>query len=209
LLEWPPKNELDTEAFREQFSFLLPPNAEAERLASKIVSRLRAKLKHTANKNNTGFVQGYMGAHLRTEEDAGDAKWLGFEGQTSAFLSMARERDLRYIYCATGNETEFLHFQRIAGKEKINVLSKWMVLTTEERAQLKKMTFDQQGIVDFLVLLKSQFMSGITNSSFSAQLKIRRQYFAKKRDPNVSLGTIGKFLETDFKRFPYLEMLWY
>jgi len=208
-MEWPPKNELDTEAFREQFSFLLPFNDGVEQLASKIVSRLRNKLKHAANKNSTGFVQGYMGAHLRTEQDASDAKWLDFQSQTSAFLSMARERDLKYIYCATGNETEFMNFQRIAGQAEIVVLSKWMVLTNEERKQLKRMTFDQQGIVDFLVLLKSQFMSGITSSGFSAQLKTRREYFAKKKDPKVNVETIGKFLESESNWQPYLEMLWY
>jgi hypothetical protein len=53
---------------------------------------------------------------------------------------------------------------------------------------LKGLSFDQQALVDYLVLLKSSQFAGVGHSSFAWNIALKRHVFAeRRRDVNLHL----------------------
>lgn len=122
----------------------------------------------------------FMGAHLRTEQDAQDAHWLenphaDFEGQTDAYLAQAVVNGLDIIYTASGNETDLQRFADKA-KEQYNITVVWkhQLLEGEDLEELKIFTWDQQALVDYEVMMKCSSFGGFVRSSFSWNIAMRR-----------------------------------
>ncbi|KAM7221099.1 hypothetical protein V8F06_003484 [Rhypophila decipiens] len=99
---------------------------------------------------------GVLGAHLRVAADA------------------AKERNLSSVYLATGSAEHRDRFRKEAALEGLVTFTKEDLLDAEEREELKKMSWDQQALVDFEVLMHSAMFYGFVRSSFSWALAMRR-----------------------------------
>ncbi|KAK9776749.1 hypothetical protein SCAR479_06487 [Seiridium cardinale] len=135
----------------------------------------------TALKNMQAFAQNhgaqggeFLGVHLRTENDAMNF-WPVYDTQAQGFLRKAQEGNFRSGYLATGNLTEAKKFEKQALEvANMRVLTKRDLLTGKELDALNALTWDQQGLVDFIVLLGSTYFVGAMPSSFSVYMTIKR-----------------------------------
>jgi hypothetical protein len=118
--------------------------------------------------------EGFFGAHLRVAADAAVAGWPGYEAQVPYFLAEAKRLGLTTIYLATGSSEHRDQFRADAAKEGLDVIVKEDLLDATELAELQSLTWDQQALVDFDVLMHSTFFYGMVRSSFTWQIALRR-----------------------------------
>lgn len=133
-----------------------------------------------------GGAPWFVGMHLRTENDALSA-WPGFEEQSAAYLARtARLSSLsgnvtRFAYLATGNVTEAAKLAELAWEsQRMRVLTKTEILAGEGKGdlltKLNGLSWDQQALVDFVVLLAAEceYFLGVSPSSFSMNVALKR-----------------------------------
>ncbi|KUI65521.1 hypothetical protein VM1G_01215 [Cytospora mali] len=121
---------------------------------------------------------GFIGVHLRTENDA-LSNWPSFEEQTTSYLARASSLNPppRYAYLATGNTTEAAKFaMRALSQQSLHIVTKHELMSDfpELLSQLNSLSWDQQALVDFIVLLQAEYFLGVSPSSFSMNVALKR-----------------------------------
>jgi hypothetical protein len=183
---------LDTRALptavRRDFGNSLRLIPEVRRLAAIVTYNLALKYHlHNIDPRLPYYPSSFLGAHLRTENDAKAAGWLNDEaaaahanytGQTDAYLSQAVEHDLPIIYVASGNSSEISRFAEKAWLSHfLNVTSKTSLLSGSDLTALEALSWDQQGLVDCEVLRRGSSLAGFARSSFAFNIAITRNEF--------------------------------
>lgn len=126
-----------------------------------------------------GSEGSFIGMHLRTENDALSG-WPSFEEQSRAYLSKAEGLSAgpNHAYLATGNASEAARLTSLALQEGLTVLTKHELLAgpdnEELRTRLDSLSWDQQALVDFVVLLQAEYFLGVSPSSFSMNVALKR-----------------------------------
>jgi GDP-fucose protein O-fucosyltransferase len=116
----------------------------------------------------------YLGVHLRSESDALEF-WPNFDTQSNGYLKEAEKRQLKHAYLACGNASDSHRFAEKAwNKLQLNVTSKLDLLKEDDLKKLQDLSWDQQALVDFLVLTKSTHFTGCSFSSFTMNIAIKR-----------------------------------
>lgn len=116
----------------------------------------------------------FLGCHLRVESDS-SIYWPNYDYQTTRYLKEARDQAFKFAYLATGDAKAKKKFKDQAKREAdVQVYSAETLLEADDLAALQALTWDQRGIVDWVVLLDSDFFTGVTPSSFSILLGLRR-----------------------------------
>lgn len=116
----------------------------------------------------------FLGVHLRTEADA-ETFWPTYEEQEEAYLRKADEIGLAVGYVASGNLTE-VHKFATAAKEQVGmtIVSKDDLLDSDDLDELHSLSWDQQGLVDYIVLTGAEYFTGNSRSSFSISVTKKR-----------------------------------
>ncbi|KAL1896760.1 hypothetical protein Sste5346_004393 [Sporothrix stenoceras] len=162
--EWPVAK--DGPAFTNTFGGLLRFRDNILRLGDDVVAAMTKK------------SQAFSGVHLRTENDA-LSFWPTFETQTSEFIRTLLEKKLLLVYLATGNATEAAKFRDRAQEQGMQVFTKDELLQNQPALQqLQALTWDQQALVDYIVLLRGDFFLGVSPSSFSMTIAAKRHLTA-------------------------------
>jgi hypothetical protein len=124
-----------------------------------------------------GLVRrGFLGIHLRTEEDA-LKEWPSYDVQASGYLREAGRQGFKggTAYLASGSDTEIQKFTKHAQEEiDLRVLTKHNLLEGKDLEKLQSLSWDQQALVDFVVLLESDYFLGVSPSSFSINVALKR-----------------------------------
>ncbi|KAK8042376.1 hypothetical protein PG994_012859 [Apiospora phragmitis] len=167
LWDWPVYK--DGPEFAATFGHLLKFNKQLLRLGKVVLKNMHGFAK------SQGAASGeFLGAHLRTESDA-MSFWPVYDTQAPAYLDKAIERGFKAAYLATGNSTEAKKFANDAAeKANLRVVTKRELLTDKDREELDSLTWDQQGLVDFIALLGSTYFVGPMPSSFSVYMTLKR-----------------------------------
>lgn len=140
------------------------------------------KLASNDNSDGDRDGNGFVGIHLRTESDA-LGTWPSFENQTGAYLSRIAGLDPpppKHAYLATGNATEAAKLTALAeARLGLRVVTKHELLRISGGGngllrQLDALSWDQQALVDFVVLLRCGFFLGVSPSSFSMNVALKR-----------------------------------
>lgn len=117
----------------------------------------------------------FFGVHLRLEKD-----WTANgDDVMGVFLGKILEHNTTthpIAYVASGDEEKLAQFTTLAAEKGVQVVHKWNMLDEEEIGFLKGLEFDQMGMVDRLVLEKSEYFYGVGGSSFSYSLGQHRHY---------------------------------
>ncbi|THY39324.1 hypothetical protein D6C97_10355 [Aureobasidium pullulans] len=175
-------------AVRRDFGSSLRLIPEVRRLAALVTYNLALTHHlHDIDPRLPYYPSSFLGAHLRTENDAKNAGWLDnnkpsahadFDGQTDAYLSQAVERNLQIIYVASGNTSEISKFAKKASLlHNITVTHKTALLSPTDLSTLQSLSWDQQGLVDYEVLRRSSSFAGYAKSSFAFNIAITRNEF--------------------------------
>lgn len=167
----------DGPEFSNTYGGLLKFNKQVMRLGKKALenmqtfARQRARtgdpLEIEAKSRAVDDASAFFGVHLRTEADA-ISFWPTYEEQEEAYLDKAEELGLAVAYVATGNLSEAHKFSAAADdKLGMAVVSKADLLTGDDADELASLSWDQQGLVDYIVLVGSEYFVGNSRSSFS------------------------------------------
>ncbi|KAJ0118254.1 lternative oxidase [Diaporthe amygdali] len=174
LWEWPRWH--DGPEFSNTFGGLLKFNEQVMRLGKKALENMHTfAQKHARTRDplsietrsSAANPSAFMGMHLRTEADAVKF-WPTYEEQETAYLAKAKELELPVAYVATGNLSEAHKLSAAADKALgMLVVSKADLLTGDDAEELASLSWDQQGLVDYIVLVGSEYFVGNSRSSFS------------------------------------------
>ncbi|CAG8977082.1 hypothetical protein HYALB_00005790 [Hymenoscyphus albidus] len=130
----------------------------------------------------------FYGIHLRTEKDSQQGwplhkfAYSRYKKQAEYYLGLVRSSNTSVIYLASGDSKEVERFSDDAAAHTLTVTTKFDLLTGKDLLLLQNMAFDQQALVDYLVLLKSSAFAGVAHSSFAWNIALFRHQFAKQRD---------------------------
>ncbi|KAI1824556.1 hypothetical protein F4861DRAFT_505426 [Xylaria intraflava] len=151
------------------FGSILKLNEKFLRLGKKTLEKMREFSRADGAKDGA-----FLGIHLRTESDA-LGFWPSYDTQSEAYLKQAKKRGYQTAYLATGNLTEADKFIDAAIEmAQLKVVTKVDLLSDEDLDELDALSWDQQGLIDFVVLLGSDFFAGAMPSSFSVYIAMKR-----------------------------------
>ncbi|KAI1299016.1 hypothetical protein F5Y03DRAFT_366545 [Xylaria venustula] len=129
---------------------------------------------HAFARNDGAKDGAFLGIHLRTESDA-LGFWPDFDTQSEEYLTQALKRGYQTAYIATGNITEADKFIDAAIEmAQMKVVTKMDLLSDKELDELEAFSWDQQGLIDYVVLLGSEYFLGVQPSSFSVHIAMKR-----------------------------------
>ncbi|KFY33811.1 hypothetical protein V495_08256, partial [Pseudogymnoascus sp. VKM F-4514 (FW-929)] len=162
------------------FGQLLKFRRDVRVLATSTLKGLAARYKYAGDLTQPVLKDFFFGAHLRTERDAklgwpgGDWVYSRYETQAALFLSGATNASLPLIYVASGDQDEVAKLCAEAAERDMTVTTKFDVLSGPEVVKLGELSWDQQGMVDFLVMGKASVFSGVGHSSFAWNVALAR-----------------------------------
>ncbi|KAI1264276.1 hypothetical protein F5Y18DRAFT_391694 [Xylariaceae sp. FL1019] len=180
LWDWPVF--YDGPEFATTFGGLLRIRDDILQLSDKIVQAMRKHATASKTSDNTQEASmerpenAFLGIHLRTEEDA-LSQWPTYENQSKAYFQEAEKQGFRgrAVYLASGSKEERLKFAEDArAQSHLDVKSKHDLIKGRDLEELRAMSWDQQALVDFAVLLQADYFVGVSPSSFSINIALKR-----------------------------------
>ncbi|ROW03660.1 hypothetical protein VMCG_05345 [Cytospora schulzeri] len=215
----------DGEEFALSFASILQFRNDTRVLATKVLKALMKQFSLHVDLDRDVFPNAFFGAHLRTEADskfawesAGDYWFYShYQNQVEVFLKQAPRSNPTVIYVASGDLAEAARFANDAAKlpapNNYTVVTKSNLLNGASLQALEALTFDQQALVDYLVLLEASDFAGVAHSSFAWCVALKRhQHARRKRDyldaPEMLDDDLSKIYGTvkDFGDYP--SVLW-
>lgn len=182
---------LDGPRFANTFGRLLKIRPDVMTLAAKALKGLeRFDSESTKPLARYPTLMNYMGIHLRVESDR-LGWWPDEDTQVDEYIQRAMKLETRptTIYVATGSATGFEHFSKNASMELgAKTISKEALLEGDDLKELKALKWDQQALVDYLILLRSRYFAGIMQSSFAQNIAIRRRLLLDGIDTTIWRG---------------------
>ncbi|KAL8350411.1 hypothetical protein RB598_005629 [Gaeumannomyces tritici] len=205
----------DPPEFVASFGRLLRVRADARRLAAETLFALRASYGLDLDPRRAGpsgsgpetggaLTKSFMGVRLRTDRDiqVKSPPWPSYVDQAPHFLGLMAERKAPVMYLAQGasaaNETSL----KARGEDLgATVVTKWDLLEgaglQAEVQALHALSWDQQSLVDYEVMLRAGLVAGIAHSSFAWNLAARRR---------VAYGVAHKALGINASRAETLQL---
>lgn len=167
----------DPPSFVANFGRLVEFRPDTQRLASLILSSIRTRFSLPPLPHFGVAPSSFVGLHFRTEVDAVNVGYTSFEEQTAAYLSYISASPIRAVYAASGNTTSLELFALEAAKldPPATIVGKGDLLSGDEKKELDALTWDQQALVDYLVLEKAARFAGVSDSSFTWGIVYARQ----------------------------------
>ncbi|KUI67114.1 hypothetical protein VM1G_03584 [Cytospora mali] len=183
----------DGEAFALSFASVLQFRNDTRILATKVLKALVDKFSLQVSLKQSILPNAFFGVHLRTEADskftwesAGDYWFYShYQNQMEVYLKQAPRSKPAAIYVASGDSAETAQFAadaaRVPAPNNYTVVTKSDLLSGEDLGALEALTFDQQALVDYLVLLKASDFAGVAHSSFAWSVALKRHQYARRK----------------------------
>jgi hypothetical protein len=135
-------------------------NPDISSLAKPIVAKLPEK---------------FIGFHLRAEKDF---PWYSYESIVTWFETSFQAKYIKNIYVAVGSREVEERFRNSMNDLDIgiNVISKWTLASenTTLLSQMNSLRFDQIAIVDYEIMIRSNYFYGVGQSSFAYAIAFQR-----------------------------------
>jgi hypothetical protein len=165
------------------FGKLLRFRADVRILAGVVLYALDTRYNLGIEAEKEGIRLGHFyGAHLRTEQDAQAAQWAPYKIQSENYLAHAKKSQLGVIYLATGNKEDETKMRDAAVSMSIAVVTRKILLAEpgleKDLADMQKLTWDQQELIDYEVLLRSAAFGGTHESTLAWNIAMRRHVVA-------------------------------
>ncbi|EPE29609.1 hypothetical protein GLAREA_00769 [Glarea lozoyensis ATCC 20868] len=181
----------DGEGFALDFGSLLRFRADVRGLATQVIQGLAEQYTPNINLTADYYPNAFFGVHLRTEKDAAelrlaqDSTFSSFETQSRLYLDQTPQSQPSVIYVSSGDLDEVAKFTLEATKNNntvnIPVVTKFDLLKGVALAELNALTWDQQAMVDFLVMLKASDFAGVGHSGFAWNIALKRHTLAQQK----------------------------
>ncbi|CZS94915.1 uncharacterized protein RAG0_04728 [Rhynchosporium agropyri] len=174
----------DSVGFADAFGNLLPLRRDIHRLAATALYRLHTIYGVQIDPSvatTSVFADSFIGIHLRTAKDI-LSYWLGYEDQASYYIQRINASpyltSLPIVFVASGNATsisDFSALQEDSLAQPKHVLTKHDLLSGDDAVELAGLTWDQQALIDYLILSRSGFFMGMADSSFAWTIAVTRR----------------------------------
>jgi len=169
----------DPPAFIATYGRLIQTRWDIRRIAGAVLFSLSERDNLDLDLSHPGIQKGkFYGVHLRTDQDAMNVNWPGYDMQSKNYLEGGKKSGLKSMYLASGNPEDSARFRAETEKEGIIGGMKADLLARPgfeiENRRMMNMTWDQQGIIDYEVLLRCSAFSGVFESSYSWAISNRR-----------------------------------
>lgn len=189
-LEYPVHD--DGDAFVNEFGKILSFREETRVLAAKVLWALDRRFGLAVDPARAVTPGAYYGAHLRLEADAiwawppEEWRFSRMEDQFEAQRANLARTGMNVVYVASGNQTvvdvfaAWLNASNVTeAVGAVSVVTKYDLLSGPDRERLQSLTFDQQALVDFLMMFKASAFMGVAHSSFPWNVALRRHELSK------------------------------
>ncbi|EHA53769.1 hypothetical protein MCOR27_005517 [Pyricularia oryzae] len=118
----------------------------------------------------------FLGVRIRTDADAKSMKWPSYDTQATYFERLVGQNQIPVTYMAQGAaKADVRNFKANSAGFNGVVVCKEDLLTGPELETLQSLSWDQQALVDYEVMLSAGIIAGIAHSSFLWNLAIRRR----------------------------------
>ncbi|KAL2060327.1 hypothetical protein VTL71DRAFT_9722 [Oculimacula yallundae] len=192
-----------------QFGRILQFREDVRRIAAGVVWALDKKHTLGLKSKGGGVKEGaFYGAHLRTGADATSAGWTSYAIQEGNYIAHAEKLKLGVIYLSSTSPADTETFTQSASNRSIAVETKDSLLADlapqesgavynakkgfeSEWAMLQGLSWDQQLLVDYEVLLRSSVFGGVWESSFTWNVAMRRHVVVSGRKGWTSIAQRG------------------
>ncbi|CZT43304.1 uncharacterized protein RSE6_03316 [Rhynchosporium secalis] len=174
----------DSVGFADAFGNLLPLRRDIHRLAATALYRLHTIYGVQIDPSvatTSVFADSFIGIHLRTAKDI-LSYWLGYEDQASYYIQRINASpyltSLPIVFVASGNATSISDFSALQEDSLVqpkHVLTKHDLLSGDDAVELAGLTWDQQALIDYLILSRSGFFMGMADSSFAWTIAVTRR----------------------------------
>jgi hypothetical protein len=189
----------DSPSFVANFGLILRFRPDIRRVAATVLNGLSETYSLNINPLTGMTRNAYLGAHLRTAIDAQSAGWTAYGEQAACYLAQARDRNLSLIYVASGDPASTAQFKRDAlAFQNIQVVTKYDLLGGEDLEAMKMLNWDQQGLIDYEILLRSSSFAGIYQSSFAWNVALRRHVAGKSYRWDAMEGVGGQTFDDEW-----------
>jgi hypothetical protein len=176
----------DGEGFAMSFGQVLQFRDDVRALATKTLLEMASKYRFTIDRSEPIAKQAFFGVHLRTEMDAvagwppSDWEYSRYETQSKYYLQQATRSGVSVIYVASGDANETVKFATDAATAagSYSVETKFNLLKGSDKALMEGLAWDQQALIDFLVLLKGSDFAGVAHSSFAWNVALKRHQYS-------------------------------
>jgi hypothetical protein len=177
----------DGDEFAHKFGELLKFRPDTRVLATAVLTELQKWYDMGGKITDSIMAPSFFGAHLRTSEfeehldrrHVALAPFMHYDAQAVAYLEQARAANIALMYVSSGNPSDVARLEEQARSWGIDVTHKDGLLKGKHQEQFALLIWDQQAIIDYLVLTKSEEFAGVGHSSFSWNVALKRQHLAK------------------------------
>jgi len=197
MLLWP--STYESPSMRKMYGRILPFIFEAQYLAAVALHNL--SVTHNLDLNLSEGIQlgKFMGAHLRTDVDAQAQGWADYDFQSEGYMAQCASRNLKIMYVASGSASDTERLRSTAKEQHdIIVVTKTNLLSGPEQEALQKLSWDQQALIDYLILARSSFFAGIDTSSFSWNMALNRGLGSAESIEQAMRGRDGQGYSDEF-----------
>lgn len=160
----------------------------------------------------------FFGVHLRTEKDAQEGwpapDWIysRYETQARSYLEQASNSNATLIYIASGDPSEVAKFSEESRAINIQTTTKSSLLQNKDLEELESLAWDQQALVDYLVLLKASDFAGVGHSSFAWNIALKRHMYAENKNhlngPQMLSDELSQIYGVPWGYPEYASCLW-
>ncbi|TVY17902.1 hypothetical protein LARI1_G004194 [Lachnellula arida] len=180
----------DGERFALEFGAIMNVRSDARELATTALHALIQAYSLPVNLTKNIMNDSFLGVHLRTEKDAmnawGNPFWpfSTYKAIVAKYIEQIQDPSRpkpSVIYVASGDLNEVGKFAKDVMALNMTVATKDNLLTGKDKEDLEKLAWDQQALVDFLIMPVASDFAGLGISSFSWNIALRRHLFAKQK----------------------------
>ena len=170
---WTWATSIDTPSFIRSFGSLIPVRTSIRTAAAKALYNMKTQYglpRSYYPKDGIPADTRFVGIHLRAEKDSQEYHFTGFDLQSDYFADRIDEMsDVPAVYVASGDREMIGQFAELIAP--VRVVTKADLLSAEDLAHL---TWDQQALIDYLILERAAYVMGVRESSFAWTLALRR-----------------------------------
>ncbi|CCF40280.1 hypothetical protein CH063_10893 [Colletotrichum higginsianum] len=189
---WPTAK--DKAPVASSFGRMLRIRPDARRLAASALFTLGSRFRLNLDPRTRYHPSSFVGVHLRTEENVDD-KYPDYTTQAANYFHCLSESQSHIAFLATGaTQDNITAFVDRAADFNVTVVTKLDILDVEEKTALGKLSWDQQGLVDYEIMLRAGLVAGVSASGFAWNLALRRSYAfgeGPRKSPSSTAETIA------------------